>query len=97
MMVDFTSSETNAVIDWIEADDMRNEQWQQLARRALAASGREAAISSISDALYDAVEQSLPVTEGIASHLLPRALVRVNFYEIAAALIREVAEEAQPA
>ena len=36
MMVDFTSAETNAVVDWIEADDLRNAQWQQLARRLLA-------------------------------------------------------------
>ena len=93
MLMDFTSAETTAVMDWIEADEQRNQLWQELAQRALRSSGRTMAISKLSDALFDAVEQTLPHTEGLAGQLVPRVLTRVNFYEIAAALVREAGNE----
>src|SRR5258706_7815080 len=93
MLMDFTSAETTAVMDWIEADEQRNQLWHELAQRALRSSGRSIAISKLSDALFDAVEQTLPHTEGLAGQLVPRVLTRVNFYEIAAALIREAGNE----
>src|SRR6476620_4771483 len=93
MMMDFTSAETMAVMNWIEADEERNQLWHELAQRALRSSGSAMAISKLSDALFDAVEQTLPQTEGLAGQLVPRVLTRVNFYEIAAALIREVSTE----
>jgi hypothetical protein len=93
MMMDFTSAETTAVMEWIEADEARNQLWLELAQRALRTSGRTMAISKLSDALFDAVEQTLPHAEGLAGQLVPRVLTRVNFYEIAAALIREVATD----
>jgi hypothetical protein len=93
MMMDFTSAETMAVMNWIEADEERNQLWHELAQRALRSSGSAMAISKLSDALFDAVEQTLPQTEGLAGQLVPRVLTRDNFYEIAAALIREVSTE----
>jgi hypothetical protein len=93
MMIDFTSAETMAVLEWIEADEARHQLWHELAQRALRTSGRTMAISKLSDALYDAVEQTLPHAEGLAGQLVPRVLTRVNFYEIAAALIREAGTE----
>jgi hypothetical protein len=93
MMIDFTSAETMAVVAWIEADEARNQLWHELAQRALRTSGRTMAISKLSDALFDAVEQTLPYTEGLAGQLVPRVLTRVNFYEIAAALVREADNE----
>jgi hypothetical protein len=93
MMMDFTSAETTAVMGWIEADEARNQLWRELAQRALKTSGRAMAISKLSDALFDAVEETLPHAEGLAGQLVPRVLTRVNFYEIAAALIREVSDE----
>jgi|SRR5215813_10927422 len=93
MILDFTSAETTAVMEWIEADETRNRLWHELAQRALRTSGPAMAISKLSDALFDAVEETLPHAEGLAGQLVPRVLTRVNFYEIAAALIREVANE----
>jgi len=93
MLMDFTSAETTAAMDWLEADEQRNQLWHELAQRALRSSGRTMAISKLSDALFDAVEQTLPHTEGLAGQLVPRVLTRVNFYEIAAALVREAGNE----
>jgi len=92
MNVDFTSAETTAVINWIETDERRYQHWRDLTRRALTSSGRVGALPKISDALYDAVAKSLPMAEGLAGDLMPRLLVRVNFYEIANALVRDVEE-----
>ena len=50
--------------------------------------GRRA--KKISDALYDAVSQTLPSADGLARDLLPGILMRVNFYEIAHALVRDI-------
>jgi len=97
MMLDFTSAETTAVIAWIEADEARNQLWHELAQRALRTSGPTMAISKLSDALFDAVEQTLPHTEGLAGQLVPRVLTRVNFYEIAAALVRQASNESAQA
>lgn len=93
MMMDFTSAETTAVMNWIEADEGRCQLWHELAQRALRTSGATIAISKLSDALFDAVEQTLPQTDGLAGQLVPRVLTRVNFYEIAAALVRDVSQE----
>src|SRR3954464_1619245 len=97
MLMDFTSAETTAVMDWIEADEQRNQPWHELGQRALRSSGRTMAISKLSDALFDAVEQTLPHTEGLAGQLVPRVLTRVNFYEIAAALVPATGNKAAQA
>jgi len=97
VLVDFTSAETTTVINWIEADEQRRHHWLTLAANALSRGDRTTAIPKISAALYDAVVESLPAVDGLAADLIPRSLLRVNFYEIAAALLREVSPEAERA
>ncbi len=92
MIVDFTSAETTTVVNWIESDEQRRRYWVGLAASALVRNERTAAIPKISAALYEAVVETLPAVEGLAGDLIPRLLLRVNFYEIAAALIAEASE-----
>lgn len=92
MIVDFTSAETTTVVNWIESDEQRRRYWLALAASALVRNERTAAIPKISAALYEAVVETLPAVEGLAGDLIPRLLLRVNFYEIAAALIAEASE-----
>ena len=95
MIVDFTSAETTTVVNWIESDEQRRHYWLALAASALVRNERTAAISKISAALYEAVAETLPAVEGLAADLIPRLLLRVNFYEIAAALLAEASPESQ--
>jgi hypothetical protein len=95
VIVEFTSGETTTVINWIEADEQRRHYWLALAASALVRNERTAAISKISAALYEAVAETLPAVEGLAADLIPRLLLRVNFYEIAAALLAEASSESQ--
>ncbi|HTS52785.1 MAG TPA: hypothetical protein VMH26_05890 [Burkholderiales bacterium] len=97
MLVDFTSAETTTVINWIESDEQRRHYWLALAASALTRNERTAAIPKISAALYEAVVETLPAVDGLAADFIPRSLLRVNFYEIAAALLREVSPESQRA
>ncbi len=92
MVVDFTSAETTTVVNWIESDEQRRHYWLALAASALVRNERTAAIPKISAALYEAVVETLPAVEGLAGDLIPRLLLRVNFYEIAAALVAEASE-----
>ena len=92
MIVDFTSAETTTVVNWIESDEQRRHYWLALAASALVRNERTAAIPKISAALYDAVAETLPAVEGLAADLIPRLLLRVNFYEIAAALLAEASD-----
>ena len=92
MIVDFTSAETTTVINWIESDEQRHRYWLALASNTLVRNERTAAIPKISAALYEAVVEALPAVEGLAGDLIPRLLLRVNFYEIAAALVAEASE-----
>ena len=92
MIVDFTSAETTTVVNWIESNEERRRYWLALAASALVRNERTAAIPKISAALYEAVVETLPTVEGLAGDLIPRLLLRVNFYEIAAALLAEASE-----
>ena len=92
MILDFTSAETTAVVNWIESNEERRRYWLALAASALVRNERTAAIPKISAALYEAVVETLPTVEGLAGDLIPRLLLRVNFYEIAAALLAEASE-----
>ena len=92
MIIDFTSAETTTVINWIESDEQRRRYWLALAASALVRNERTAAIPKVSAALYEAVVETLPTVEGLAGDLIPRLLLRVNFYEIAAALLAEASE-----
>jgi hypothetical protein len=97
VIVDFTSAETTTVINWIESDEQRRQYWLTLAASALIRNERTAAIPKLSAALYEAVAETLPAVDGLAADLIPRSLLRVNFYEIAAALLREVSPESHQA
>jgi hypothetical protein len=97
VIVDFTSAETTTVVNWIESDEQRRHYWLALAANALVRNERTAAIPKISAALYEAVVETLPTVDGLAGDLIPRLLLRVNFYEIAAALLTEAAAPSQQA
>jgi hypothetical protein len=92
VILDFTSAETTTVVNWIESNEERRRYWLALAASALVRNERTAAIPKISAALYEAVVETLPTVEGLAGDLIPRLLLRVNFYEIAAALLAEASE-----
>jgi hypothetical protein len=90
-----TSGATAAVMSWIESDERRAEHWRARARQALNGTEHAFAIGRLAAALCDEVSDAFPPMDGLASDLLPHLLVRVNYFEIAHALLDEVSSGQQ--
>ena len=88
MACTFSTRETFAVMQWIEADPQRRGRLQER-RRQLLKSGIERAIPRMSDAIYSELQQELPKCEGLIAELLKGGLRRVNFLELAHALLQQ--------
>jgi hypothetical protein len=82
----FSNRETFAVMQWLEADPLRRKALRERAKK-LMQSGVEYAIPRMSDYIYQELQQELPNLEGITSALLQGGLRKVNFLEIAHALL----------
>ena len=88
MALTLTNRETFVVLHWLESDPARISHVRDHALR-LAAQDRAIALPRLSDIIYDTLARELPELEGVASALLQAGLKRVNFYELALALLLE--------
>lgn len=82
----WTNYETWVVNLWIDNEEGSYTYWREVAAEATD-------IAELSGALKDYHEEALPEVEGFAADLLGAAMSEVNWDEIAAHLIEEVAEE----
>jgi hypothetical protein len=81
-----SNRETFAVMQWLEADPSRRKALRVHAKK-LMHSGVEYAIPRMSDHIYAELQQELPDLQGITAALLQGGLRKVNFLEIAHALV----------
>lgn len=88
MALTLTNRETFVVLHWLEADPARISHVRDHARR-LSLQDRAIALPRLSDIIYDTLERELPRLEGVAAALLDAGIKRVNFYELALALLLE--------
>ena len=88
MALTLSNRETFLALQWLESDPDRREHFTQLASR-LSQRYREAAIPQLSDAIFTSLHEDLPKLDGLASDLLKSGLSKINFYELALALILE--------
>ena len=88
MALTLSNRETFRALHWLESDPDRREHFRQLASR-LSQRYREAAIPQLSDAIFSRLQEDLPKLDGLASELLSSGLSKINFYELALALILE--------
>jgi hypothetical protein len=88
MALTLTNRETFVVLHWLESDPARITHVRDHARR-LASQDRAIAVPRLSDIIYDALARELPALDGVAAALLQAGLKRVNFYELALALLLE--------
>ena len=88
MALTLSNRETFLALQWLESDPDRREHFLQLASR-LSKRYQEAAIPQLSDAIFSRLQEDLPKLDGLASELLSSGLSKINFYELALALILE--------
>jgi hypothetical protein len=88
MALTLSNRETFLALQWLEADPERREHFRALAAR-LSKRHHEAAIPQLSDAIYSALHADLPQLNGFAADLLQSGMCKINFYELALALILE--------
>jgi hypothetical protein len=88
MALTLSNRETFLALQWLESDADRREHFLQLASR-LSERYQEAAIPQLSDAIFSRLQENLPKVDGLASELLSSGLSKINFYELALALILE--------
>ena len=88
MALTLSNRETFLALQWLESDPARRDHFYQMAAR-LSQRYREAAIPQLSDAIFSSLQEELPKLDGFASELLNSGLCKINFYELALALILE--------
>ena len=81
-----SNRKTFVVMQWLEADPLRRLTLREQAQKLLRV-GIEHAIPRISDYIYQELEQELPTMQGIAAELLKGGLRKVNFLELAHAVL----------
>jgi hypothetical protein len=95
MACTLSNRETFPVMQWLEADPLLRltlrEQAQKLMRL-----GIEHAIPRMSACIYQELQKELPDLQGITAELLAGGLRRVNFFELAHALLTGVDEFIAP-
>ena len=88
MALTLSNRETFLALQWLESDPARRQHFYEMAAR-LSKRYQEGAIPELSDAIFIALQQDLPKLDGLASDLMSSGLAKVNFYELALALILE--------
>src|SRR5688572_13888000 len=88
MALTLSNRETFLALNWLESEPERHEHFRHMAAR-LSERYREAAIPQLSDAIFSRLQDDLPKLDGFASELLNSGLSKINFYELALALILE--------
>jgi hypothetical protein len=88
MALTLSNRETFLALQWLESDPARRERFRALAAD-LSKRHHEAAIPKLSDAIFAALQHELPKLDGLAADLLNSGMAKINFYELALALILE--------
>jgi hypothetical protein len=88
MACTLSNRETFLVMCWLDEQPERVARMQGEARRLLR-KGFEEALPRMSDLIFDELQRDLPATEGVVGALLSSGLSRVNFLELAHALLLE--------
>jgi hypothetical protein len=88
MALTLSNRETFLALQWLESDPERRSHFRDLAS-TLSKRYQEAAIPQLSDAIFAGLQENLPELDGLASQLLSSGLSKINFYELALALILE--------
>jgi hypothetical protein len=95
MACTMSNRETFVVMCWMDEDPDRLERFRTEARRLLR-KGLEEALPRMSDFIYDELRRALPATEGVFGALLGSGLSRVNFLELAHALLTDAGTVKKP-
>ena len=86
MACTLSNRETFLVMNWLDGDPSRMSRVRAEAER-LAKRGIETAIPQMSDFIYEELRTSLPQVDGLFAALLSSGLSRVNFMELAHAVL----------
>ena len=95
MALTVSNRETFAVLSWLDSDPERRALWRERANK-LAVLEQSAAIPRLSNMIYEELYKEIPQWDGIAAELVKSGLFRVNFFELALALLLEAGASAQP-
>lgn len=95
MALTVSNRETFAVLDWMDGDPERRQYWRERARK-LSNVDTATAVPSLSNMIYEELSKEMPDLGGVSAELLKSGLYRVNFYELALALLLESGVPAQP-
>ncbi len=87
-MLTLSNRETFAVLHWLDENPKRRARVRGHAAR-LASSRGETSIPRLSELLLKELQSELPRLKGVAAEILHSGIARVNFYEIAVALLIE--------
>ena len=98
MACTLSNRETFVVMCWLDEEPERLTRLQEAAQRLLRR-GFEEALPRMSDMIYDELHHNMPSVEGVVGALLGSGRRRVNFLELAHALLSEatVAKKAEGA
>ena len=88
MACTLSNRETFLVLEWLQSDPERIARLSQRAQR-LTVWGLESAIPRMSSAIYEELSATLPSLEGPTAAMLESGLRRVNFFELALAVLSE--------
>jgi hypothetical protein len=88
MALTVSNRETFAVLDWMDCDPQRREYWRARAQK-LSNLDTATAVPNLSNMIYEELSKEIPDLGGVAAELLKSGLFRVNFYELALALLLE--------
>ena len=89
MACTLSNRETFVVMCWLDEEPGRLARLQGEGQRLLR-KGFEAALPHLSDLIYDELRRDLPDVDGVVGALLGSGLSRVNFLELAHAILSEV-------
>ena len=94
MACTLSNRETFLIMSWLDSDPDRLARLQEEARRLLRR-GFEEALPRMSDFIYDELRENLPKVDGVFAALLASGLSRVNFMELAHAMLSMAQTTAQ--
>jgi hypothetical protein len=86
MACTLSNRETFTVMQWLEADPVRRIRLRNQAKK-LMHGGIEHALPHVSDYIYLELQKELPDLQGVAAALLQGGLRKVNFLELAHAVM----------
>ena len=94
-MLTLSNRETFVVLAWLEENPKRRARVRAQAAR-LAAERNASPIARLSDFLLKELQSELPRLKGIAAEFMRSSIGRVNFHELAIALLAEAGMQSLP-